>query len=249
VDKASDIALLHGGGQGSWVWDEAIAAIHADHGGIFEDVLALDVPGCGAKRERDTTEITPEAAADELIGEIRDAGMSDVLLVGHSQAGLLLPLMVERAPGLIRRLVHVSCAAPLPEQSIIHMMGSGRHGECADEVGWPGERKEDAQSDLFALMFCNDMSDDEKATFLSKMGKDRWPDLVTFGTGWNYQHLKTMPSTYVLCRQDGTLPVHWQEEFARRLHADEIVRIEAGHQPMNSRPREFAALLATEALK
>ena len=52
----TDFAFLHGGGQGSWVWDDAIAGINAQSGGTAR-CLALDAPGCGTKRDRDTGEI------------------------------------------------------------------------------------------------------------------------------------------------------------------------------------------------
>ena len=51
-----DFAFLHGGGQGGWVWDETIAAMKAQSGDANR-YLALDVPGCGTKRERDTASI------------------------------------------------------------------------------------------------------------------------------------------------------------------------------------------------
>ena len=44
-----------------------------------------------------------------------------------------------------------------------------------------------------------------------------------------------------------SLPVAWQEIFAERLHADRVVRIDAGHQAMNTRPHELAAILLAEA--
>jgi hypothetical protein len=52
VSAPVDYALLHGGGQGSWVWDETIAALGVQGGGTFGRALALDAPGCGAKRGR-----------------------------------------------------------------------------------------------------------------------------------------------------------------------------------------------------
>ncbi|HMO67599.1 MAG TPA: hypothetical protein PKD92_03940 [Novosphingobium sp.] len=44
-----------------------------------------------------------------------------------------------------------------------------------------------------------------------------------------------------------SLPVAWQEAFAARLHADRILRLDAGHQAMTTRPRELAAILLAEA--
>lgn len=43
-----DIAFVHGGGQGSWVWDDTLAALDLQAGNAFGRVVALDAPGCGA---------------------------------------------------------------------------------------------------------------------------------------------------------------------------------------------------------
>ena len=55
--------LVHGGIQGSWVWQE-------------------------------------------LIADIRQADLRDVVLVGHSQAGTIVPTMVHVAPDLFRHAVY-----------------------------------------------------------------------------------------------------------------------------------------------
>lgn len=86
MQESANFAFLHGGGQGGWVWDEAIAALDRQTNGAFGRAVALDVPGCGTKRGRVTDNIDNEGVARELIVDIERAGMNDVILVGHSQA-------------------------------------------------------------------------------------------------------------------------------------------------------------------
>ncbi|WP_425996226.1 alpha/beta fold hydrolase [Caulobacter sp. DWR1-3-2b1] len=64
-------ALLHGGGHGSWVREETVRALEARGAAV----LALDVPGCGAKRGRETLELGVEAVADELLADIMASGL------------------------------------------------------------------------------------------------------------------------------------------------------------------------------
>lgn len=236
-------ALLHGGGQGSWVWEHTARALL----GFSARVLVLDVPGCGTKRERDTIGLGVDDVADELLDEMTSAGLSDIVLVGHSQAGTMLPVLWQRNPALFRRLVYVSCCAPLPGQSVLDMMGRGRHGENPDEVGWPLDPDKHGGDEQQPLMFCNDMDERETRDFLARLGKDNWPMPVTLATHWNYDHLRGVPSSYVLCERDGILPPVWQERFAKRLQVDRIVHIDAGHQAMNTQPARLAEILLTEA--
>ncbi|WP_165189660.1 alpha/beta fold hydrolase [Caulobacter soli] len=244
MTPAPAFALLHGGGHGGWVWEELGRALETRGAAV----LALDVPGCGVKRDRETLELGVEAVADELLADIEAAGLSDVVLVGHSQAGTMLPVLAARqSPGLFRRLVYLSCCAPLPGQSVLDMMGGGVQGANPDEVGWPLDPNLHGREVQRPIMFCNDMDGDQARAFLARLDQDSWPMAVTYAVHWTYEHLKDVPSTYVVCERDGILPPVWQERFAERLQVGRVVRLDAGHQAMNTRPEELAELLLAEA--
>ncbi len=236
-------ATLHGGGQGSWVWD-AVAVILRAKGA---SALALDIPGCGTKRHRDTIELGVEDVADELIADISGAGLADIVLVGHSQAGTMLPVLVERAPELFRRLVYLSCSAPLPGHSVIDQMGRGVHGANPDEVGWPLDPDTYGREIQYPLMFCNDMDEAQRDAFMARSLDENWPMAVTYAVHWHYDHLIGWPSTYIVCQRDGILPVEWQRRFAGRLHCQRVISIDAGHQAMMTQPELLAEMLLAEA--
>ena len=242
----ADFAFLHGGGQGSWVWDETISAMEMQSGGAVR-CLALDAPGCGTKRGRDTSQIAFDDIARELIADVEAAGMRDVILVGHSQAGMTVPQMAQFAPGLFRKLIFVTCSAPLPGKSTLDQMGQGLHGSNPEEVGWPLDPATSTMEERFTAMFCNDMDEAQTAAFFGKLGQDMWPAACYTHSDWQRDHLAGIPVTYVLCLQDMSLPPAWQVRFAERLHADRIVRIEAGHQVMNTRPHTLAEVLLAQS--
>ncbi len=248
MTTTADYAFLHGGGQGGWVWSETIAALHQQTDGGFGRAIALDAPGCGTKRDRDTTALDIDDIATELLADLTAAGMKNVVLVGHSQAGTMMPRLVERRPDLFSRLVYVSCSIPLPGQTILEMMGSGLHGSNENEVGWPFDPKAGSRRDHYRAMFCNDMSEAEAAALLARLGKDNWPSRVYAATDWRCDHLDKTPATFAICLQDGVLPVAWQEKFATRFRVQRRVRIDAGHQVMNSRPHTLAEALRFEAI-
>ncbi len=242
---ATNFALLHGGGQGSWLWSELIAALTESADGAV-DYVTLDVPGCGGKRERNTSAMEFDDIARELVGDVESAGLSDVVLVGHSQAGMPIPRMLEFAPTLFRRLIYITCSAPPPGTSLLELIGNRLHEERQDQVGWPLDPKTTSFEERFAAMFCNDMSPTETAAFLAKLGHDMWPLSSYTYRDWRYDHLGSVRSTYVLCEKDMSLPPPWQRRFADRLRVDKTNRIDAGHQVMNTRPRELAAVLLAD---
>ena len=131
--------------------------------------------------------------------------MKDVVLVGHSQAGMTMPQMAEFAPGLFRKLVFVTCSMPLPGKSTLDEMGNTQHGEKEDEVG-SVDPDNTSLEERFRAMFCNDMSDEEGDAFLAKLGKDMWPPCCYSYNDWRCEHLADIPVTYVLCLQDQALP-------------------------------------------
>jgi pimeloyl-ACP methyl ester carboxylesterase len=242
----TDFVFLHGGGQGGWVWDETIAAMAQQSGGAAR-CLALDGPGCGAKRGRDTAAISFEDINRELVADVRAAGFGDAVLVGHSQAGTHLPVMASLAPELFRKLVFVSCIAPDPGLTVIDMT-TRRMREHGHTAGSKALTDADMpMRERYRVMFCNDMPPAQAETFLDKLGPDQWPPSCYTQTEWAYDHLAQMPVSYVLCLQDAILPLEWQERFAARVYAGSTPRIDAGHQAMNTRPQALAEILLSEA--
>jgi pimeloyl-ACP methyl ester carboxylesterase len=247
---AAAFAFVHGGAQGSWVWAETIAALQAQSGCAALEVCAFDAPGCGTKRGENTSELTVKDAAGSIVADLESSGLDDVVLVGHSNAGTILPIVAGRRPELIRRLVYVSCIAPAPGQSIATVMGTSRQGERDDEVGFPHELGADGDPhERFRNMFCNDMTPGDADAFMARLGQDMWPSALARSgdVDWRYDHLARLPATYVFCLRDQALPPVWQERFASRFQVKRRVSIDAGHQVMNTRPHALAEVLRHEA--
>lgn len=240
----TDFVFLHGGGQGGWIWDETIAALHGQAGQGTHRTLALDGPGCGAKRGRETSAITFDAITAELIDDIEAAGLSDVVLVGHSQAGLHMPAMVAQRPALFRQLVFVTCTAPDPGLTVVQMTGERLH-----KGGHPFNDTALSVRERYRAMFCNDMGQTQADAFLDRLGSDQWPASCYTRTQWRYDHLAQLPVSFVLCLTDAILPLEWQEYYAKVVRARSTPRIDAGHQVMNTRPQALAEVLLAEIVR
>jgi pimeloyl-ACP methyl ester carboxylesterase len=243
----ANFVFLHGGGQGGWVWAETIAALRTEARASLGLTLVLDAPGCGVKRGRDTSALSLQDVASELLEDITRATRDPVVLVGHSQAGQAMSLMQGARPDLFQRLIYVSCSIPLPGQTSMQLMGNSLHGTNPAEVGWPVDPATTSVEQRFSLMFCNDMDANQKAAFLARLGQDQWPKSSYTYSQWRYDRLNQTPATFIVCLRDLSLPADWQEVFADRFQAKRRVTIDAGHQVMNTRPRELANILLAEA--
>lgn len=249
MGERTDFAFLHGGGQGDWVWQETIAALRLQAPKAIGKILALNAPGCGAKRSRVSDDLGMEDIASELIADIEAAGMSDVVLIGHSQAGQAMPFMAQMRPDLFKRLIYISCSLPLPGQSVQQMIGTGLQGDSETQVGWPCDLRSTSAQERYRIMFCNDMDAEQSNAFLGKIGYDTWPVRTYAATNWSFATLGATASTYVLCLQDRSLPLPWQHRFADRLKVERRISLDAGHQAMNSRPHALAEILRLEAIR
>lgn len=132
-DDAPVLVFVHGFGCGQEMWRHVAPAFEDDH-----RVLLFDLPGSGgadadtydAERHRDLG-----AYRDDVVALLRELGLSDVTVVGHSVAAMIGVLASVADPALVSRLVLV---AP-----------SARYLDDVDYVGGFSERDVD---DLLALM-------------------------------------------------------------------------------------------------
>ncbi len=240
----ANFVFLHGGGQGGWVWQDLLDALRQELPHTSVDALALDIPGCGNKRGQDTSAMGFEELIDQLLADITASKLRDCVLVGHSQAGTVLPYLYQRQPGLFRHLVYVSCSLPLPGQTVGQMMGSGCHGEHDDQVGWaPGLRTDNPMA-RNRYLFCNDMSEAQYQRYRQQLGRDQWPLSSYTKDDWATL-TDPLPATYVACTLDNILPLAWQKRFAQRLQARRIIELDAGHQAMTTQPAALARALIT----
>jgi pimeloyl-ACP methyl ester carboxylesterase len=242
----TDFVFLHGGGQGSWIWDETLAALAQQSGGRAR-CHALDIPGCGTKRGRDTSGMVFDDIVAELARDIAALGFDRPLLVGHSQAGQVLPKLEAAMPDAFARHVYVSCIAHAPGHKIEDMMRVQIDSNPDSPLARVFLDPDCPILERFRVMFCNDMSPPDQDAFLAKLTKDEWPAVAYTHLDWSYEHLADVPTTYVLCLQDQVLLPDWQRIFAERFRCERTVHIDAAHQVQNTRPQALAEVLLAEA--
>ena len=87
------LVLVHGGGLGADSWDLTVDEIHRRAPELT--VLAVDLPGRRGKHG-DLLTLTIADFVDSVVGDIEDAGLGEIVLVGHSMAGLTVPGVVTK---------------------------------------------------------------------------------------------------------------------------------------------------------
>lgn len=231
MNGSTKFVLVHGAGHGSWCWQPMI-------GHLDGDALAVDLPGRGS-RPGDVRTATISSFADAVVADVDDTGWDDVVLVGHSLAGLVVPQVASRLGDRVRLVVLIA-AAVAPDG-----------GTLLDDLPWPMRvtarravrRWPSAGFSARAArwMFCNDMDDEQTRFVLDRLVPDaahlvvepvprpRLPD------GLRLAYVKLLRDRCVRPRQ--------ADRMVANLGDAEVVTLDAGHDAMVSRPRELAAIL------
>ncbi len=219
--------LVHGGAHGAWCWDRVRPLLERDP--RVERVLAVDLPGHGERlTAKPQDEIALSDYIEAVVGDIERAGLSDIVLVGHSLAGITIPHVAARLPSRMRRLVYLSTTNPAPGRSVMD--------ELAANPLSPASRGIDVTE-----AFCSDLDAETSAWLRSRLGPQPVGPLEAKVT--RVAGPPEIPSTYVLLVRDEVLLPAYQLEHAKRIGADEVVQLSGGHSVFASQPEALATLL------
>jgi pimeloyl-ACP methyl ester carboxylesterase len=217
-------ALVHGGWHGGWCWQLVQAELAArGHTSVAPDLPITD-PAAGAL-----------AYADAVLAAL-PAG--EVVLVAHSLAGLVAPLVAAAAP--VRRVVNLAAMLPEPGRSVddraragqrMTRRGIGRAQQVHDD-GSTSFRPDGAVELLYP-----DSPADRAAWAVARLRRQHWritaePSPVPAGP--------TAPATYVLCAEDRIIDADWA-----RAAVPDLVELPGDHCPFLARPDELADLLVS----
>jgi pimeloyl-ACP methyl ester carboxylesterase len=115
----SIFVIVPGGWGGKWQWREVIQALwKAGH-----EVCALSLTGLGERAHLANPEVNLSTHIQDVVAEITCSDLKDVILVGHSYAGMVITAVAHRIPERISKLVYLDAAVPADGQSYADLLG------------------------------------------------------------------------------------------------------------------------------
>jgi pimeloyl-ACP methyl ester carboxylesterase len=126
--------LVHGAFQGGWVWGRVDDALTELGHKVFRPTLS----GCGLHRDRPDPAAGLSHFTAEVVRFLRDEGLINVTLVGHSYAGLICCCAAQAAPDAVSRLILVDGVLPQPGKSFADMGGEQAAKMLAQQAGDDG---------------------------------------------------------------------------------------------------------------
>ncbi|HKY16701.1 MAG TPA: alpha/beta hydrolase [Microthrixaceae bacterium] len=228
--------LIHGGGLDARCWEPLVPLLDGE-------VVAVDLPGRG-RRPAGLATVTLADFVAAVVDDLVMNDLEDVTLVGHSMAGITMPLVAAVVPERLRQLVFVACAVPAKGESVADVLGSfsPTAAKIAAQLG-PAVVDEEGRlnDDLARAMFCNDMNGEQVAYTLARMVSeaagvvDEPTDPRAAPSG--------MPRAYVRLLRDQSLTVASQDRAIENLGGADVVDLDAGHMAMISAPNQLAEIL------
>jgi pimeloyl-ACP methyl ester carboxylesterase len=222
--------LIHGGSFAGSCWHPIVPLLP-------DPVVAVDLPGRGS-RPRALAGITIADFVDAVVDEIESRDLRDVILVGHSMAGLTMPGVADRVPDRLRHLVFVACTVPADGERIVDTLDDDIRAIAEKNAANPsGGKLDDA---IATAMFCNDMDDDQVRYTLERMVPEATQVTIEPVSLAGLRH--PIRRTWIRTEHDIVVPPARQDHFAERVGAT-VVPLDAAHMAMISRPDALARAL------
>jgi pimeloyl-ACP methyl ester carboxylesterase len=232
------LVLIHGGAHAGDCWDLTVDEIRRLEPELR--VLAVDLPG----RRGKPGDLRAARIADwieSVVADIEDTGLEDVVIVGHSMAGLIAPGVVTKlgAPR-VRELILAGACVP-PERAAMVDVVSRPVAFVARRNARKGAPYEFPRV-AARFMFLNGVARDRRRFMAGRL----YPEsaqipLETVSRG---AMPEKVPRTWILTKRDRTHPPAEQRASMEAIGGvDDVIELDTCHGLMVSEPERLAEIL------
>ena len=234
----STYVLIHGAWHDGSCWSEVADELRAAGHQVHAPTLAGQGRG-DVDRSVGHAEAVA-SAADAIVG----AGLSDIVLVGHSYGGTIVSKLAELLTERIRRLVYWNAFVLLDGESLDDVQPR-HYSEAMHAVA--AEREDGAVVLPFPIFREAFMNDADEA-FARKIYDERLSPhpIKTICDPLELKVFPTLeiPRSYLNSTEDIAMPpgeLAWHPRFSSRLGLYRLVQMPGGHEAMFTNPRLAAA--------
>jgi pimeloyl-ACP methyl ester carboxylesterase len=224
--------LVHGAWHNGRAWDRVVPLLES----AGHRVHAPSLTGYGDKAHLLGPEVGLDTHVDDVVDLITGEDLTDVVLVGHSYAGLVVSSTANRVPDRIGRLVYLDAMVPEDGETAVDVMPVSQvliDLALASESGWRVPPMPETPAGLFGV------TDPADVAWLRSMLSDQPVLCLQQPVHLDNPAVGSIPRTHVHCT------VGIPEGLERRpVPVDaEVHELATGHDCMITTPVELAELL------
>ena len=233
------LVLVHGGQHSADCWDLTVDELRCLAPQL--PVLAVDMPGHG-RTSGNLTTVTIADCVRSAVEQIEQAGLNEVIVVGHSLAGLTVPGMVATlGSSRVREMILAASCLPTQGQAIVDALVGplAWYVRRAARLRTPPTTMPNAFS---AVLFCNGMTRAQRRFTMTRLH----PEAVTIITEQvdRSDLPDDIPRTWILTLRDHALFRHTQlRSIAALGGVQTLIPVDTCHDLMISEPRLLAEVL------
>jgi pimeloyl-ACP methyl ester carboxylesterase len=233
-----DLVLVHGGEHAGDCWDLVVDELHRLTPELR--ILAVDLPGRG-RTPGDLATATIGEWVDSVVADIEEAGLGDVVIVGHSMAGVTVPGVVTKLGcARVREMILVAAFVPRDGEAIVDTLG----GPLAAFARFAarGGRAFKVPGLVTQYAFCNGMTKEQRRLTMSKLYHEsaRIPREPVDRSGMP----DDVPRTWILTTRDRALSQKSQQASIAAIGGvQEVISVDGCHDLMFSHPERLAQIL------
>ncbi len=228
--------LVHGGGHGGWCWRWTAAELR--RGG--HEVHTPTLTGFGERAHLAACAPSFPTFVDDIVNVITYEDLHDVVLVGHSMGGTIVPRVAEVVPDRVARAVWLTAAVCADGESLLDTIPQSPWIAAAVTIEPDGTPRTDPELILDAAI--HDGTPEQRAFVRERHCAYPPHALVEPGRLSAFLALG-LPTAYVVTTEDRTVEPEVQVRMADRLPGAARATVAAGHDCMITRPVEVARAL------
>ena len=232
----STYVLVHGGGHGGWCW-QRVARVLREQG---HEVYAPTLTGFGERSHLGSPETAFDTFVTDVVQVIEFEDLTDVVLVGHSMGGVVIPRVAMRIPERIRQVIWLAAVVCADGENLLQAVPQSPEMAAAVKVLPDGSIRTDQR--LIVEGVLSDGTPADKDWVLARHRPYPQAALIEPGRLTEFLALG-LPTGYVTALQDVAVPPDRAAVFADRLQGALRAEVDSSHDCMISRPAETAAAL------
>jgi pimeloyl-ACP methyl ester carboxylesterase len=207
-------------------------------------VYTPTLTGFGERSHLDLSTVSFETFVTDVVNVILFEGLEDVVLVGHSMGGVIVPRVAELVPERIRRVVWIAAVVTADGESLLDAVPQSPWIARAVTIGADGTAQTDP--DLILDANIQDGTDEQRALVRDRHRPYPPQALVEPGRLSAFLALG-LPTGYITAREDRTIEAPVTAKFADRLPGCIRLDVPGSHDCMITQPAAVAAALVKMA--